>query len=76
MRTRIILGLGCAFLFCLSGLAQESGDRSSGAMWEPGTYSTYDATLTFQEGSTYRFPITVIVLGGDAPAVAIIGPEE
>ena len=62
MRLMIVLGLGCAFLLCLSGLAQGTGD---GAVWEPGTYFTYDAVLTFQEGNVYRFPITVIVLGGD-----------
>jgi len=62
MRLMIVLGLGCAFLLCLSGLAQGGGD---GAMWEAGTYFAYDAVLTFQEGNVYRFPITVIVLGGD-----------
>ena len=62
MRLRIVFGLGCALLLSLSGLAQGTGD---GAVWEAGTYFTYDAVLTFQEGSVYRFPITVIVLGGD-----------
>ena len=62
MRSPVVLGLGCALLLSLSGLAQGTGD---GAVWEAGTYFTYDAVLTFQEGSVYRFPITVIVLGGD-----------
>jgi len=62
MRSTVVLGLGCALFLSLSGLAQGTGD---GAVWEAGTYFAYDAVLTFQEGSVYRFSITVIVLGGD-----------
>ncbi len=61
----IVAFLFLALLLSLAGWGEEIPSGSPPTVWETGTYWTYDAILSFQGGSTYRFPITLIVLGGD-----------
>jgi len=64
----IVAFLFLALLLSLAGWGEEipSGSPPTApTVWETGTYWTYDAILSFQGGSVYRFPITLIVLGGD-----------
>jgi len=64
--TGIAAFLFLALLFSLAGWGEEIPSGPPPTMWKAGTYWTYEATLSFQGGSTYRFPITLIVLDGDA----------